>query len=107
MFESRIVSIAQYIKMNKSENNVLDFVYQQEQQEIIRLSEQLLDMYQIEYDNATGPRALSKFFVKADLSAQKERYTSKVMHIAIMKEKLWMTHRLTNNLVMHGETINV
>ena len=80
MFESRIVSIAQYIKMNKSENNILDFVYQQEQQEIIRLSQQLLDMYQIEYDNTTRPRVLSKLFVKADLSAQKERYTSKVMH---------------------------
>ena len=35
MFESRIILIAQYIKMNKSENNILHFVYQQEQQEII------------------------------------------------------------------------
>ena len=32
MFESRIIPIAQYIKMNKNENNILDFVYQQEQQ---------------------------------------------------------------------------
>ena len=32
MFESRIISIAQYIKLNKSENNILDFVYQQEEQ---------------------------------------------------------------------------
>ena len=59
--------------MNKSENNILYFVYQQEQQEIIR--QQLLDMYQIEYDNTTRPRVLSKLFVKADLSAHKERYT--------------------------------
>ena len=62
MFEGRIISIAQYVKMNKSENNILDFVYQQGQQKIIRLSQQLLQL-----------------FVKADLLAQKERYTSKVM----------------------------
>ena len=55
--------------MNKSENNILDFVYQQEQQKIIRLSQQLLDLYHIEYDNTTKPRILSKLFVKADLSA--------------------------------------
>ena len=83
MFESRIISIAQYIKKNKSENNILDFVYQQE---IIRLSQQLLliciihNLYHIEYDNTTSPRVLSKLFVREDLSAQKERYTSKVMH---------------------------
>ena len=32
MFESRIISIGQYIKTSKSENSILDFVYQQEQQ---------------------------------------------------------------------------
>ena len=31
MFESRIISIAQYIKMSKSENNILDFLYRQEE----------------------------------------------------------------------------
>ena len=36
-------------------------------------------MSEIEYDNTTRPRVLSKLFVKADLSAQKERYTSKLM----------------------------
>ena len=95
-FESRIISIVQYTKKRKSENSILDFVYQQEQQEIIRLSQQLLDLYDIEYDNNTSPRVLSILFVKADLSAQKERYASKVMH-SYCKEKLWMTHRLTNN----------
>ena len=49
MFESRIISLAEYIEMNKSENNILDFVYQQEQQEIIRLSQQLLDLYHTVY----------------------------------------------------------
>ena len=66
--------------MNKSENNILDFVYQQEERNIIRLSQQLLDLYHIEYDITTRPRELSKLFVKADLSAQRDRYTSKVMH---------------------------
>ena len=38
MCESRIISIAQYIKMNKSENNILDLKYQQEQQELFNYS---------------------------------------------------------------------
>ena len=37
-------------------------------------------MSEIEYDNTTRPRVLRKLFVKADLSAQKERYTSKLIH---------------------------
>ena len=66
MFESRIISMSQYIKRKKGENNILHCVYQQEQQEIIRLSQQLLDLYHIEYANTTKPRILNKLFVKAD-----------------------------------------
>ena len=51
-----------------------------EQQENTRLSQQLLDLYYIEYDNTTKPRLLSKLFVKTDSLAQKERYKSKLMH---------------------------
>ena len=66
--------------MSKSQSSILDFVHQQEQQENTRLSQQLLDLYYIEYDNTTKPRILSKLFGKADSSAQKERYKSKLMH---------------------------
>ena len=31
IFESRIISVAQYIKKKNSENSISDFVYQQEQ----------------------------------------------------------------------------
>ena len=79
IFGKRIISIPQYIKKSKCENSILDFVYQQVLQKIIRLSQQLLDLYHIENDNTTSPRVLSKLFVKADLSSQKERYASKVM----------------------------
>ena len=67
-------------KNEQSESNILDFLHQQEQQENTRLNQQLLDLYYIEFDNTTKPRILSKFFMKADSSAQKERYKSKVMH---------------------------
>ena len=68
------------VKKNKSENSILDFVYEQEQQEIIWLGQQLLNLYNIEYDDTSRPRVLSRLFVKAELSMQKESYTSKVMH---------------------------
>ena len=42
MYESRIVSVAQHLELNKSHNTILQFVAEQEQNDIVRLKEQLL-----------------------------------------------------------------
>ena len=75
MSEITIISKAQYIKINKSENNILDSVYEQEQKEIMRLSQQLLDLYHVEYDNTTRPRILNKLFLKAEIYQHKKKGT--------------------------------
>ena len=48
MYESRIVSVVQHFELNKSHNTSLQFVVEQELNNIIRLKEKLLANYQIE-----------------------------------------------------------
>ena len=79
VFESRIISNGQYLTIKSNSNNVMSLVCEQEQQNIIRLQHKLLESYNIQYDETSTPKHLSKQFMKADLTAQRERYTSKVM----------------------------
>ena len=58
----------------------MNFVCEQEQQNIIRLQHKLLESYNIKYNETSIPKHLSKQLMKVDLTAQRERYTSKVMH---------------------------
>ena len=80
MFESRIISIGQYITIKSNYSNVMNFVCGQKQQNIIRLQYKLLESYNKQYIETSTPKHLSKQFMKADLTAQRQRYTSKVIH---------------------------
>ena len=87
MYESMIVSVAQHLELKKSHNTGLQFVAEQEQNDIIRLKEKLLGNYEIEWDENTTPKNLSKIFIKADIGSQRKRYNAKVMH-GYYEEKL-------------------
>ena len=79
MFEKRIITIGQYLTVKGNYSNIMKFVCEQGQQNIIRLQHKLLESYNIQHDETSTPKHLSKH-MKADLTAQKERYTSKAMH---------------------------
>ena len=79
MFESRIITVVQYLTIKSNYSNVMKFVCEQEQQNI-RLQHKLLESYIIQHYETSTLKHLSKQFMKADLTAQKERYISKVMH---------------------------
>ena len=72
MYESRIVSVAQHLELNKSHNTTLQFVAEQEQNDIVRLKEKLLGNYEIEWEDNTTPKNLSKVFIKADIESQRK-----------------------------------
>ena len=80
MFESRITTFGQYLAIKSDYSNVMKFVCEQEQQNIIQLQHKLLQSYNMQHDETSTLKHLSKQFMKADLPAQKERYTSKVVH---------------------------
>ena len=80
MFESRVIAVAQYLTINSNRSNIIKFIYEQGQQNIIRIQQKLLECYNVEHDKTSTPKHLSKQFMKADLTAQKEKYTAKIMH---------------------------
>ena len=80
MYKSRIVSVVQHLELNKSHNTSLQFVEEQEQNHIVRLKEKLLGNHEIEWEENTTPKNLSKVFIKADIESQRKRYNAKVMH---------------------------
>ena len=51
----------------------MNFVCEQEQQNIIRLQHKLLESYNIKYNETSIPKHLSKQLMKVDLTAQRER----------------------------------
>ena len=69
MHESRIVSAAQDLELNKSHSTILQFV-----------AGKLLGNYEIEWEDDTTPKGLSKVFIKSDIESQGKRYNAKVMH---------------------------
>ena len=79
VFENRVVAVAQYLMINSSRSNIIKFVYEQEQQSIIQIQQKLLECYNIQHDETSTPKYLSKQFMKVDLTAQKEKYTAKVI----------------------------
>ena len=80
MYEIRIVSVVQHLELNKSHNTSLQFVVQQELNNIIRVKEKLIANYQIECGENTTPKKLPKVFIKADIESQSKRYNGNVMH---------------------------
>ena len=80
MYDSRIVSVAQHLELNKSYNITLQFVVEQEQNDIFRLKEKLLRIYEIEWEDKTTPNNSSKVFIKTDIGSQRKRCNAKVMH---------------------------
>ena len=79
MSESRIISIDQYLTIKSNYSNVMNLVCEQERKNIIRLQHKLLESYNIQCDETSTSKHLSKQFMKVDLTVQKERYAAKVM----------------------------
>ena len=63
-----------YLTINSNCSNIIKFVYEQEQQNIIWIQQKLLECYNVEHDETSTPKYLSKQFMKADLTVQKEKY---------------------------------
>ena len=80
MYESRIASVVQHLELEKLHNTGLQFAAEQEQNDIVRLKEKLLENYETEWGENTTPKNLSMVFIKVDKESQRKRYNAKVMH---------------------------
>ena len=73
MFESRVIAVAQYLTINSNRSNAIKFAYEKKRQNL-RIQLKLLECYNVEHDETSTPKYLSKQFMKVDLSEQKEKY---------------------------------
>ena len=77
MYGGRIIQLVQHFELSSSRNTSLQFVAEQEQNNVVRLKEKLLENYQIEHKKKTTQKKLSKFFIKLEIKLQ--RYNAKVI----------------------------
>ena len=66
LFESRIIALKQHLHRNKERNQILNFVYDEERNNIIRVGDELLQKYDLNVQNEEQPKITSKRFTKAD-----------------------------------------
>ena len=80
IFESRIITVGQYLTISSNNNNGVKFIHEQEQQYIIRFQQKSLVCYHIDHDKTSPPKYLRRQYLKADITAQKQKYVAKLMH---------------------------
>ena len=80
LFESRIIALKQHLHHSKERNQILNFVYDEERNNILRVGDELLQKYDLNDQNEEQPKITSKRFTKADTNFHHKKFTSKVMH---------------------------
>ena len=80
VFESRIISIRQYLLRNRDRNTNIAYTCDDEKDNFLRLGKNLLQTYEIDTNSNQNPKTLSKLYAKADMKAQMERLKKKQLH---------------------------
>ena len=80
LFESRIIALKQHLHRSKERNQILNFVYDEERNNIIRVGDEHPQKYDLNVENKEQPKITSKRFTKADTNFHHKKFTSKVMH---------------------------
>ena len=87
LYESRIISISQHLKLNRERNKYLREVVAHEEDKIIRVAHELLNKHNIANKNKS-PKYLSKTFTEKLNENHKRDFMSKPLHGYITKTTL-------------------
>ena len=80
LFEGRIIAFKQHLHRSKERNQILNFVYDEERNNIIRFGDEHPQKYDLNIQNKEQPKITSKRFTKADTNFHHKKFTSKIMH---------------------------
>ena len=72
-FESRIIALKHHLHQNKDRNQIINYVYNEENNNIMRAGNELLQKYYLTSDNEEQPKTTSKRFAKADTKFHYEK----------------------------------
>ena len=65
LYESRIIAVRQHLLRNNNRSNLIQYIVNSEEQDIIRVGKELLDLQHINDDINKQPRLISKTFTKS------------------------------------------
>ena len=80
VFESRIISIRQYLLRNRNRNTNISYICDEEKDNLLRLEENLLQTYERDTNLNQNRKTVSKLYAKADMKPQMERFKEKQLH---------------------------
>ena len=79
-YESRIIAIRQHLINNLHRNSALEYIYEKETNDILRVGQELLQKYNIVSIPNEPPKSISKKFTKADQTSKREHFVQKPLH---------------------------
>ena len=80
LYESRIIAVRQHLLRNNNRSNLIQYIVNSEEQDIIRVGKELLNLQHIYDDINKQPRLISKTFTKSKNLQHEQNYTNKKMH---------------------------
>ena len=80
LYESRIIAVRQHLLRNDSRNNLIQYIANSEEQDIIRVGKEPLNLQHINDDINKQPRLISKTFTKSKNLQHEQNYTNKKMY---------------------------
>ena len=79
-YKSKIIAIRQYLIKDLHRNSVLDYIYQKETNDILRVAQKLLQKYNILSNPNEPPKSVSRKFTKADQTSKRDNFVQKPLH---------------------------
>ena len=80
MYESRIISIRQHLRKSKDKSEIHEYVYESEDNNIVRVGYELLQRSEIEDKINEKPRTISKNFSTKEQNLKTKKYSNKKVH---------------------------
>ena len=79
-YESKIIAIRRNLINNLHRNSALEYIYEKEANDILRVGQELLQKYNIVSNPNEPPKSVSKKFAKADQTPKREHFVQKPLH---------------------------
>ena len=80
LYESRFIAIRQHLIKNLHRNSALEYIYEKEANDILRVGQELLQKHNIVGNPNEPPKSVSRKFKKADQTSKRKHFVQKPLH---------------------------
>ena len=97
MYKSRIISIRQHLRNIKDKSEIHEYVYESEDNNIVRVGYELLQRNEIEDNINEKPRTISKKFSTKKQNLKRKKFSNKKVH-SYLHNKLQSDSKIDTNI---------